>query len=64
MLKAVLIPAVVAAGVACVPVAQADPGQADLSQPFSQAGGPFTGTWTGHCETVTLDSERLRKHSG
>ena len=42
---AVVVPAVLAAGIACAPVAQADPcnNQACLSKPFSSAGGPYVG---------------------
>src|SRR5436305_1397082 len=54
----VLIPAVPAAGVACAPLAQADPGgQAGLSKPFSVAGGPFIGEWGAHGERVTVTAD-------
>ncbi|TAM64730.1 hypothetical protein [Mycobacterium sp.] len=57
MMKAVMVPAVLAAGIACAPVGQADPGQAGLSQPFSQAGGPFVGDWGAHKERVVVNSD-------
>jgi hypothetical protein len=43
----------------CVPLAHADPGggQASLSQPFSQAGGPFIGNWGAHKERVVVNSD-------
>ena len=46
----------VAIAVAC-PV-QADPGgQAGLSRPFAQAGGPFIGQWGAHGEGVTVNPD-------
>jgi hypothetical protein len=37
----------------------ADPGgdQAGLSQPFSEAGGPYIGQWGAHGESLTVDSD-------
>lgn len=52
-----MMPVVVAAGIACAPLAQADPGQAGLSKPFSAAGGPFIGQWGAHGETVTVNAD-------
>jgi hypothetical protein len=57
MRKALVIPAVLAAGIACAPLAQADPGQAGLSQPFSVAGGPFVGQWGAHGESMTINAD-------
>jgi hypothetical protein len=59
MNKAVVIPAMLAAGIACTPVAQADPcnNQACLSQPWSVAGGPYTGEWQAHKEHVSISSD-------
>jgi hypothetical protein len=56
-MKAAVVPVVVAAGIGCAPLAQADPGQAGLSQPFSQAGGPFIGSWGAHGEGVTVNAD-------
>jgi hypothetical protein len=42
---------------ALAPTAHADPGQADLSKPFSQAGQPFVGEWRGHGEVVTINAD-------
>jgi len=60
MRKAIVIPAVLAAGIACAPVVQADPcnNQACLSQPWSVAGGPYTGEWQAHKEHVSISSDR------
>ena len=59
MRKALVIPAVLAAGIACAPVVQADPcnNQACLSQPWSVAGGPYTGEWQAHKEHVSISSD-------
>lgn len=56
-MKIALVPAVLSAGIACAPLAQADPGQAGLSQPFSQAGGPFIGSWGAHKERVVVNAD-------
>jgi hypothetical protein len=59
MNKAVVIPAMLAAGIAAAPLAQADPcnNQACLSQPWSVAGGPYTGEWQAHKEHVSISSD-------
>jgi hypothetical protein len=59
MMKALVIPAVLAAGIACAPVAHTDPcnNQACLSQPWSGAGGPYTGEWQAHKEHVSIGSD-------
>jgi hypothetical protein len=46
-----------AAGITCASFAQADPGQAGLSQPFSVAGGPFVGQWGAHGEGLTINAD-------
>jgi hypothetical protein len=46
-----------AVGVAPAPLAQSDPGQADLSKPFSVAGGPFVGQWGAHGEGLTINAD-------
>ena len=53
------LPAVLAAGIACAPVVQADPcnNQACLSQPWSVAGGPYTGEWQAHKEHVSISPD-------
>jgi hypothetical protein len=59
MRKALVIPAVLAAGIACASVVQADPcnNQACLSQPWSVAGGPYTGEWQAHKEHVSVEPD-------
>lgn len=59
MIKAVVVTAVLVAGIACAPLAHADPctTQACLSQPFSSAGGLFVGDWGAHKEHVTVNSD-------
>lgn len=54
-----LLRAVVAAGIACAPLAHAEPGggQASLGQPFSQAGAPFVGSWHAHGEGLTINAD-------
>jgi hypothetical protein len=56
---AVVIPAVLAASIACVPVAQADPGggQAALQKSWAEAGGPFIGEWGAHKERVVVNAD-------
>lgn len=39
------------------PLAQSDPGQADLGAPFSVAGGPFVGVWGAHGEGLTINAD-------
>ncbi len=56
-MKIAVIPAVVAAGIGYAPPAQADPGQAGLSQPFSVAGGPYVGEWGAHAEHLSVSSD-------
>ncbi|MGA9678278.1 MAG: hypothetical protein WBR28_24485 [Mycobacterium sp.] len=46
-----------AAGITCASFAQADPGQAGLSQPFSVAGGPFVGQWGAHGEGLNINAD-------
>ena len=47
----------------CVAIAVASPvgadpgGQAGLSRPFAQAGGPFIGQWGAHGESVTVNPD-------
>jgi hypothetical protein len=55
----VVIPAVLAAGIACAPVVQADPcnNQACLQKSFAEAGGPFIGSWGAHGEGVTVNAD-------
>ena len=59
MRKALVIPAVLAAGIACAPVVQADPGggQAALQKSWAEAGGPFIGSWGAHGEGVTVNAD-------
>jgi len=59
VVRPLLIPAVVAAGIACTPVAQADPcnTQACLQKSFAEAGGPFIGSWGAHGEGVTVNAD-------
>ncbi|WP_155764263.1 hypothetical protein [Mycobacterium colombiense] len=57
MIMKAVISAVFAAGIACAPLAQADPNQADLSKPFSVAGAPFIGQWGAHGESVTVNAD-------
>jgi hypothetical protein len=57
MTIALVLPALLVGGVACVPMAQADPGQAGLSQPFSVASGPFVGEWGAHGEGLTINAD-------
>ena len=53
-----VITAAAAAALAFSPLAHADPGgQAGLSRPFSQAGGPFIGQWGAHGESVTVNAD-------
>jgi hypothetical protein len=52
-----LVIAAAAASIVCAPLAQADPGQADLSKPFSVAGGPFVGQWGAHGEGLTINGD-------
>jgi hypothetical protein len=53
-----LVPAALAAAITFSPLAHADPGdQARLSQPFSQAGGPFSGDWGAHKEHIAISSD-------
>jgi hypothetical protein len=49
----------VAAGIACAPVAQADPctTQACLQKSFADAGGPYIGSGGAHKEGVTVGSD-------
>lgn len=49
--------AVLATAIACTPLAQADPNQADLTKPFSVAGAPFVGQWGAHGESVTVNPD-------
>jgi hypothetical protein len=42
---------------ALTPAAHADPGQADLSRPFSQYADKFVGSWGAHGEGVTINSD-------
>jgi hypothetical protein len=55
---AVVMPAL-AAAIACAPVAQADPcnTQACLQKSFTEAGGPFVGSWGAHGEGVTVNAD-------
>lgn len=47
-----------AAAITFSPLAHGDPGgQAGLSRPFSQAGGPFVGQWGAHGESVTVNAD-------
>jgi hypothetical protein len=39
------------------PPASADPGQADLSRTFAQAGAPFVGSWHAHGEGLTINAD-------
>ena len=59
MNKSVAMPAVLAAGIACTPVVQADPcnTQACLQKSFAEAGGPFIGQWGAHGEGVTVNAD-------
>jgi hypothetical protein len=54
-----LVPAVLAAGIACAPAVQADPGggQAALQKSWAEAGGPFIGSWGAHGEGVTVNAD-------
>ena len=56
---AVVIPAVLAAGIACAPLAQADPGggQAALQRSWAEAGAPFVGDWGAHKERVVVNAD-------
>jgi hypothetical protein len=58
-MKVALIPGVVAAGIACIPAAHADPcnTQACLQKDFAEAGGPFIGSWGAHGEGVTVNAD-------
>jgi hypothetical protein len=47
----------VCAAMAGAPLAQAEPGQADLSEPFAVAGGPFVGQWGAHGEGLTINAD-------
>src|SRR5690625_1138080 len=57
--KLMVVPVVLAAGITCAPLVQADPGggQASLGQPFSEAGGPFVGQWHAHGEGLTINAD-------
>jgi hypothetical protein len=57
-MKAAML-AVLAAGIACAPLAQADPcnNQACLQKSFAEAGGPYIGSWGAHKEGVTVGSD-------
>ncbi|AFM19622.1 hypothetical protein Mycch_4929 [Mycolicibacterium chubuense NBB4] len=55
ILATTLIP-ILAAGT-CLPSAHAEPGQADLAKPFSEAGGPFVGQWRAHRESLTINAD-------
>ncbi|WP_116374144.1 hypothetical protein [Mycobacterium sp. MFM001] len=55
--KLMVVPAVLAAAIACAPLVRADPGdQAALGRPFAEAGGPFVGQWQAHGESLTIDA--------
>ena len=58
-MRAKAVSAALAAGIACVPVAQAEPcnNQACLSKSFSEAGAPFVGEWGAHGESVTVNAD-------
>lgn len=47
------------AAIACAPLAPAEPGggQAALGEPFSEAGGPFVGSWHAHGEGLTINAD-------
>lgn len=47
------------APICCAPLTQAEPGggQAALGQPFSEAGGPFVGSWHAHGEGLTINAD-------
>jgi hypothetical protein len=55
--KALALPAVLAVAIGFAPAAQADPGQAGLGQPFSEAGAPFVGSWGAHREGLTINAD-------
>jgi hypothetical protein len=59
MIKTAVMPAALAAAIACAPMAQADPcnNQACLQSPFSQAGGPYVGNWGAHGEHVVVNAD-------
>src|SRR6202044_2036559 len=59
MINAAVMPAVLAAAVACAPMAQAEPcnNQACLEKPFSEAGGPYVGNWGAHGEHVVVSAD-------
>jgi hypothetical protein len=59
MIKTIFAAVGAAALVIASPLVHADPGggQADLSQPFSSAGGPFIGEWQAHGEHVTVNGD-------
>jgi hypothetical protein len=56
-MKIAVLPALLAAGIAGAPLAQADPGPAGLSQPFSVAGGPYVGECGAHGEHLSVSSD-------
>jgi len=59
MSKAVMMLAVLVAGIVGAPVVQADPcnTQACLQKSFAEAGGPFVGSWGAHGEGVTVNAD-------
>ncbi|HEY2196633.1 MAG TPA: hypothetical protein VGH69_02825, partial [Mycobacterium sp.] len=59
MIKAVVMPAALAAAIASAPMTQAAPcnNQACLEKPFSEAGGPYVGNWTAHGEHVVVNAD-------
>ncbi|MBV9320653.1 MAG: hypothetical protein JO106_12220 [Mycobacterium sp.] len=59
MKKKSLVAALCIVAAAVAPVAQAEPGggQASLGQPFSEAGGPFVGSWHAHGEGLTINPD-------
>jgi len=59
MHRAVVMLAVLAAGIACAPLVKADPcnNQACLQKSFAEAGGPFIGSWAAHGEGVTVNAD-------
>jgi hypothetical protein len=48
--------AVLAAATICRP-AQADPNQANLEKPFSEAAAPFVGSWQAHGESLRINPD-------
>lgn len=57
MVRTIVLSIFTAVAITGAPTTQADPGQAGLGRPFSEAGGPFVGVWYAHGEKVGVNAD-------